>query len=135
MANDPNPALRAELTTALEVIKPQIRGLHDLAAVSISAELRAEIVKNIGLREHRRDLLNNVLIALDHVVDQLRELEADGYPALDPAVVQQSLVSELAEENKDIVAAAAVFVADRAAAISVVLGAPVEKNSPTPEGE
>jgi len=40
MADDPNPALRAELNAALDAITPQLRGLHDLVAVSISTDLK-----------------------------------------------------------------------------------------------
>lgn len=109
MAADPNPALRSELNAALNVLAPQIRGLHDMAAVSISPDLLVEINAQITVRERRRDLIRAVISNLDTVVMALQALDADGYPTLDAMIVQPGLFTELQGEVSDLEAAAAVF--------------------------
>lgn len=116
MADDPNPALRAELIAAMAVLNPQIRGLHDLETVSISAELKATVTGQVADRERRRDLIQAVLTCLDQTLAALRLLEQDGYPALPAAPIMGSLFSELQEENSDLAAAIAVFATEQIAA-------------------
>jgi hypothetical protein len=133
MADDPNPPLRAELTAALAVLAPQIRGLRDLASagVSISDDLRADIVDEVNKRDHRYDLIHRVLDALDDVVANLQVLEADGYPRLDPMTITTSRFEELKEEMTDVQAAASVFRADMATGFSIAAGAPEDKPLPS----
>ncbi len=128
MADDPNPALRAELEAALAVLDPQIRGLHDLAVVSISAELAAAIQQQIAEREKRQQLLRAALASLDGVVTALDMLFQDGYPALPDAFLDPNLLAELHDEDADLDAASGIFVPNVAAAISIDLGNPVEKS-------
>jgi hypothetical protein len=123
MATDPNPALRDELNAALNVLAPQIRGLHDLAAVSINPELMGFVNAQITARERRRDLIRQVLANLDTTVVSLQAVEADGYPALSPVVVAPTVFSELKGEMDDLAAAAAVFKADIASRMAIGLGA------------
>ena len=131
MADDPNPGLRTELMAAMAVLAPQIRGLHDLAAVSVSSDLAVEIGHQITSRERRRDLILQVIQTLDHVIVARNELEADGYPTLDGAIVVTSLLSELQEESADLLAAVAVFKPDdTAASMTVGLGTPAAKPTP-----
>lgn len=127
MADDPNPALRAELLAALTVLAPQIRGLHSLSAVS-PPDLRVEVNAQIAARERRRDLIQAVLNGLDMVVAERTALEADGYPALPPDAVIASLFAELNEEMSDLQSAAAVFKLDQAANMSVALGKAADKS-------
>ena len=122
MADDPNPALRAELTTALGIVAPQIRGLHDLTTVSISPDLVEDVNNQITSRERRRDLIQAVLTALDHVVSALKALEADGYPDLKTSLIAQSLFTELQGEQTDLQAAVAIFTPDQAVNLSVAFG-------------
>lgn len=129
MADDPNPALRAELVAALAVVNPQIRGLHDLAATSISADLAAEIIKQVSAREHRRDLLNTTLQWLDGALHSLNALQADGYPDLPGAALPPALLTELKGEETDLGAAMATFIVEPATNISVALGAPTERSN------
>lgn len=128
MAADPNPALREDLNSALAVLAPEIRGLHDLVAVSISDDLRNALNGQISARERRRDLVQSVITNLDTVVRSLQALEADGYPALDAVIVPPTLFSELQGEIDDLSAAAGIFKADQAVRLSVALGAATEKN-------
>jgi hypothetical protein len=130
MADDPNPALRAELTAALQVLAPQIRGLHDLAAVSISPDLKAEIATQIAERERRRDLISTVIQWLDGAVQALNALANDGYPALPSAPIPPALFSELQGEETDLDAAVALFTAQQATTLSVSLGEPTAKTQP-----
>jgi hypothetical protein len=109
MADDPNPALRAELTAALGIVAPQIRGLRDLTTVSISPDLVEDVNNQITSRERRRDLIQAVLTALDHVVSALKALEADGYPDLKTSVINPTLFTELQGERTDLEAAVAIF--------------------------
>lgn len=109
MADDPNPALRAELNDALVVLAPQIRGLHDLAAVSVSADLLGAINHQITIRERRREFILAVLHTLDLVVEARAGLEADGYPTLGSAVIEPALFSELQGQDSDLTSAVAVF--------------------------
>ena len=122
MAADPNPELRAELESALDVLSPQIRGLHDLSSVSVSTELAASVREQIVVRERRRDLINAVLGHLDATMNALNTLESDGYPALPQASLVSSQFEELQEENTDLAAAIGVF-AEAASRMTVGLGA------------
>lgn len=119
MADDPNPALRAELVAALAVLAPQIRGLHDLAAVSISADLATEIGKQIAARERRRDLINTVIQWLDGALQALNALQGDGYPALPTVSLPATLLSELRGEETDLDAAVGLFAAQPAINLDV----------------
>lgn len=129
MADDPNPTLRADLLAALGVLGPQIRGLDDLAAVSISPELKAAVLTQSASRKHRRDLIQAVVDALDHVVSALRLLEQDGYPDLPGITIVQSQFGELQEEAGDLRAAVAIFKAEMAAKLAIDLGPPADKSS------
>ena len=134
MAADPNPALRAELNAALDVLAPQIRGLHDLAAVSISADLAASVAEQIVERERRRDLLNAAIATLDAGHDAMNALEADGYPALPDATIIASQFNELQEQSSDLDTAIGIF-AEQASKGTVVLGTPTAKpDLPTQKG-
>lgn len=127
MAADPNPALRAELLAARGVLDPEIRGLHDLALVSISAELKTAIQEQITVRERRVNLVQAVIEALDRVVNAQNNLEADGYPELPDAPVPESLLAELREEHADVQAAVNVFASSQATNMSVKFGAAENK--------
>lgn len=119
MAN--TDALQDELVKALAVIEPQIRGLHDLAEVSISAPLVEQINEQIVVRERRRDHIQAVL-------DALKALEEDGYPAMANAVLRPSMFVELQREETDLDAAVAVFEAlSPATTLTITLGVPTEK--------
>lgn len=131
MADDPNPQLRAELVAALAVLAPQIRGLHDLMAVSISSDLGNEIQAQIVARERRRDLIAVVIQWLDGALHALNALQADGYPVLAPIQTPPALLSELTAQQSDLDAALGLFAPEQAATISVALGAPVER-TPAP---
>jgi hypothetical protein len=119
MADDPNPVLRAELVAALAVLAPQIRGLHDLAVVSISTELAAEVAKQIATRTDRRDLINAVIAALDVAWQSLNTLQANGYPSLPTVPLQAALLSELHGENNDLGAAMGLFTPEPAIVLDV----------------
>jgi len=127
MADDPNPALRAQLMEAMSILAPQLRGLHDLKNVSLSPESKAEIQEQIDFREKRWDLIQAVINDLDSDVAALERLEAHGFPALPDDLVPSSVIDELAGEIADLEAAAAVFKIDNAVAVAVSLGEPVAK--------
>lgn len=126
MADDVNPALRAELNAALEVLAPQIRGMHDLINVSISDELRAEVADVVQKRERRRDLIQAVLNNLDATLSARTALETDGYPTLPHVSIVNSQFTELQGEAADLQAAVGVF-GQEASRLSVGLGAAADK--------
>jgi hypothetical protein len=115
LPSDPNPTLRAELTAALDVLvnpKGQIHGLIDMEAIaSLSTASRTQIATVLTGRQRRRDLIQAVLTALDAVVAAIQNLEADGYPALDPFPVLPTVLSEIQEEIAALEAAEAQFLA------------------------
>lgn len=128
MADDINPARRAELLAAIAVLEPQIRGLHDLMTTSISADLKNAIQHQIDVRERRHELLVGEIAMLNQVNMAQDALVADGYPALNTGVLEPSLFQELSGEESDLDAAVAVF--GQQATISV--GTPTFTPQPEP---
>lgn len=94
--------LRAELVAALDVLAPQIRGLHYLSQIGAFPDLVAEENNQIVVRERRRDDIQAVIAALDTLV-------ADGYPDLLSDMIQTELFSVLQSEVADLQAAAGIF--------------------------
>ena len=109
MADDINPALRAELLAALAVIQPQLRGMRVLAAVGVSSDLMSLLNSEIAERQNRATLVQNVLNELDATVSALGLLEADGYPVLYNVLTSPSLLAELQMEEADIASATQLF--------------------------
>lgn len=106
MADDPNPSLRAELTAALAVIEPQIRGLEALIKFPfISPETASAILNVIDIRVRRRNLIRAALDALDSVIAAQAALEMDGYPALGAIPVLASIEEEILQDLMDLEAA------------------------------
>lgn len=130
MADDPNPALRSELTEALVVVAKQVRGLTTVSGSSISADLAAEVVKQITARAHRRDLIINAIQKLDDALRALNTLQADGYPALDTTPLSAALQNELNGEEDDLEAGIGVFAPALAATAKITFGQP-ETTPPT----
>lgn len=112
--------LRAELVADLDVIAPQIRGLHYLVQINVFPDLVSEESSRIVDRERRRDLIQNVITALDALV-------ADGYPDLLPDQIQPQLFSELQGELSDIQAAANIFQQVVAEHLQINFSPPVPK--------
>jgi len=128
MADDVNPALRAELDAAIAVIDPQIRGLHDIAVVSITTNLLIEVNKEISDRERRRVLLQNAINCLNAANEAMTALEHDGYPELPPEQLSSTNYAELQGQSSDFDAAIGVFVPEaKAATVSIGLGNPEDK--------
>lgn len=124
---DPCPELRAQIDQDKAVVQPQIRGLHDWATVSIGQDLRQAIASETVVRERRMGLLQAVTDQMDHLVNALNNLAADGYPALPEAQVPESLMAELREESADVIAAAGVFTAQQASSVTVKFAEPTPK--------
>ncbi len=125
MAADPNPALRAELTAARDVLAPQLRGLHFLEAISDDG-LKDSINASMAIRTHRDELLQAGLASLDAAHAAMDALEADGYPALPDATIVSSQFAQLKEELADLTTAVSVF-DEQAQRMSVGLGTPADK--------
>jgi hypothetical protein len=115
-------AFRTELNAALDVISPQLRGLKDIAAQQISADLMSDVQSQTTERQMREDAINAVLAAMDL-------LDANGYPDLPGAVIQGSLFAELQEHISDVASAAVVFQAPTPMAERGDFNAPTAKIS------
>jgi len=128
MADHPNPALRAELLAALDVVIPQVRGLQDFAKTSLSDTTLNAVKTQIEVRSRRADLIQKVLNALDAVTVARATLEADGYPALPRAEVFAAIAKEIQEQKDDLAIAAGIFDPQPVAAdLNINLGSPVSK--------
>lgn len=127
MADDINAARRAELNDQLVTIAPEIRGLDDLAKTSVSPDLAERVQAHSDTLKHRRDLIQAELTGMDSVNALHASLLADGYPALPPSSVTDSLFAELQEELADLQSAVAVFQAE-ASSMKVALGEPKSKS-------
>ncbi len=128
MAEDINPARRTELLAAIAVLEPQIRGLHDLMATSISPDLQAAVQHQITVRERRNSLLHAEITAMDMVNADHDALLADGYPALNDAILDSNLMAELTGEESDLDAAVGVFApTPQATSLSMSFGSPEPK--------
>lgn len=102
MADDLDATME-QIAAAREQLAPQIRGMRIiLGDASRSPELKREVQVVHDDRMHRDQLC---LAALD----ALAALKDDGYPELPPKQMQNSLLSEMKEENEDLDAAAAAF--------------------------
>lgn len=129
MAEDPNPALRAELLAALAVVEPQVRGLRDFSKVSLSPETIEAIRIQIEARSARANKIHSVLAALDAVVTARAALELDGYPALEHAEVFTTIYKEIQEQRRELELAAGIFEPEPVASnINVVLGSATPKS-------
>lgn len=124
MADDINFDRRTELEAALDVLEPQIRGLHDLAAVSISRDLKAAIDREVAARERRRNLIRAEIAEMDQANTAHDKLLADGYPNLNVVALEPALFDELQGENADLDAATAIFDTDRAATLTMTFSNP-----------
>ncbi len=113
MADDLNPAKRAEIVAAIAVVKPQIRGLGDIVAASISPPLQALVRTQSGVRVRRHTLLQAVIDSMDAAVAALTELENDGYPGMPAAPLPGPLWTELQAENNDVERAVAIFTTEQ----------------------
>lgn len=127
MADDVNPALRTELEVALASLDPQLRGLRDLAATSISGDLKAEVLRQIEIRQRRGELILKVLGFLDNAVAARANLEQDGYPEIEGSQLPNSLFKELGREKADYESAVSIFKPEGAQNLSITLGNPVAK--------
>ena len=128
MAADPNPALRAELMAARDILAPQLRGLHFLEVISDDG-LKDSINTSISIRTQRDNLLVTALASLDAALAAMDALEADGYPALPDATIVASQFAQLQEELSDLSTAVGVF-DEQASKGTVVLGTPTAKPVP-----
>ncbi len=113
MADDLNPAKRAEIVAAIAVVVPQIRGLGDIVVAPISPPLQAMVRTQSGVRVRRHTLLQAVINSMDAAVAALADLENDGYPDLPLAPLSDSLFTELQRENNDVEAAVAIFTTEQ----------------------
>jgi len=129
MPNTIAPELYQEILDAKAVVEPQIRGLEDLKATSVSPALAGEYNTALLERDHRLDLLNDLIAALDAAEAALEALIADGYPALPTFTMPPELLPEHNAELSDLQAGASVFgTPSSATRIDVTLGQPIPKD-------
>jgi len=109
MANDINPALRAELVAADATLDPQLRGLHDLLGTSITEELRLSVGHEIDWRSERDNLILATIAAIDAAQTAYDLLIANGYPDLPNATLPAEQFTELTEQSQDLATAIGLF--------------------------
>jgi hypothetical protein len=110
ISKDPNPALRAELQAAIDAIIPQIKGLEDLSRNEFSDQSSAAISNQLQILRRRANLLNDVVTALNAVIERGAELMDDGYPRLPEIHVPDVIISEITTFYNDIKTGVGVFV-------------------------
>ncbi|CAB4192696.1 hypothetical protein UFOVP1244_66 [uncultured Caudovirales phage] len=119
----PSPAitaLRAELAAAIALLDPQIRGMEDLAQVSMTEETLSFVRRDFVNYSRRRTLCLAVVSALD-------ALEADGFPDVLLDHLPADNYAELQEQRADLLAAIGQFDQALAAKIDAELGEPTDK--------
>lgn len=112
MADDPGPGFRAELRAALDLVNPQIEGLDTLSQAGLSAEATTILHDAISARRHRNSLIEDVLAAMDNVLEKVTALLGDGYPSLPALTVSEVVANELKKKQDAIAAALAIFKAE-----------------------
>jgi len=128
MADDVNPALRAEIVGALAKIEPVIEGLLDLTKIDASVEFRQFAVDQYNEHLERERLLNSVLADLDNVNDSMATLEANGYPAPIPSNPDAAVFRDMEQQRLELLAALEVFgSAAPAETLTVKLGVAKDK--------
>jgi hypothetical protein len=128
MADDVNPALRAEIDAALAVIGPQIDGLRDLSRIEASEGFIIAVTEQYNEHVHRESLMTDVIQALDAVNAAMEALEADGYPATHTVDADAALLAEKDKQQAEIAAAFSLFVSPApATTLTVTLGTPRAK--------
>lgn len=109
MISDPTVALRKELTDALDLLEPQIRGIANWLLLPVSTELRQELIKDGEDLGRRKLFLTEARDACDALVEKCKTLDGDNYPLLPVREVPANLEAELQADNKDIDMAVARF--------------------------
>lgn len=133
MASNTFDGLKTEITQALDVLEPQIRGLDDLSHVSLSTETLGAIKTADDDRKRRRGYLTQVLAALEALQRALDNLADDGYPAVPKSDVTAAIFEELQGQRADEAAALAQFQQESepvAEVMTINLGQPVNKPAP-----
>ena len=123
---DPNPALRAEIGAAIEVLAPKVRGLIELCKMVDPGALLAALQERLTQAQRKLGLMRAVLIHLDRVVQSRTALAATGYPALETMALPPALYAELQADLAAANLAGAIF-DQQAAALTVTLGEPSDK--------
>lgn len=120
--------LRDEMTAAIEVLEPQLRGLQDLEKASLSDTTRTAVTLSIGEHEQRLSLLHSVLKELDDLEHAINNLENDGYPAGLVMEVDKTTADELQGQQADYQAAFGQFeLAALATTMTITLGDSADK--------
>jgi hypothetical protein len=110
----------AEIAAAIDVIAPKLEGLYDLARTNIKEESRPPVAAATGVYERRLALLTGAKTALDNLL-------ADGYPVLQEFGVPETVLEDLADQEKTIADALLQFSSSDAASLNPVVGTPVPK--------
>jgi len=120
--------LKAEITAALMVLAPRIRGIEDLLKVSLSAATLDQLSRARNDHVRRRDLLQVVLNSLNATESGMANLRQNGYPDVPTFAVVLDVFNELHEQLVDIEAAVSEFEIDPAVTLMVSLGAAAPKS-------
>jgi hypothetical protein len=128
MADDINPARRAELEAHRAFWEPILRGLMDDELTLVSPRLKETFKQQIVAVRRRLTAVDTELANMDRTNDSHQVLLDDGYPNTDPVTIDPALFDELQRENADREAAAGMFrSAGHAATLAMTFGEPQPK--------
>ena len=123
MASAALTALKDEIVAAQAVATPRLRGLEDLARVSLSEATLSFVNGVIGAYKRRMAYEAAALLALN-------ALEDDGFPEVGKTTLPPSSFQDLREQAQDITAAIGEFEAELPASVMTVgLGSQAKKST------
>lgn len=120
MPSDALVALKAELTEAVNDIEPRIEGLKDFARLNLLPKTAPVVDATLKAYQRRLDALNRVL-------REIGQLEADAYPGLPTVEVEADVYTDLKSNVDTIAAAFAKFATASAEVVTIVPGVPEQK--------
>lgn len=113
--------LRLELEEAKAKLLPELEGMRDFSRLNISDLLREKIDGRVGMITRRINVINSTLTSLS-------QLDADGYPDMEPLKVTADDVAELQDQLNTLgTAFGRITTLAEAVAASIKAGQPVEK--------
>jgi hypothetical protein len=107
---DPPPGFRDQLNAAIAILEPDLAGLNCIMLAMSAGPAQAAIAAEMEARGRRRQMIGEVLVAMDTVADLANKLVADGYPSLEPAIVSKSIFDYLQSESKSFIHGVSLFV-------------------------
>ena len=123
---DPNPALRVEISAAIDVLAPKVHGLIELCKMVEPGPLLTALQDRLVQAQRKLGLMRAVLVHCDRVAQSRATLASTGYPAVETMALPPALYAELQVDLAAANLAGAIF-DQHASAITLTLGEPADK--------